>query len=60
VSCPDNVWDFDCTSLFRPDQTDIHSAYFGEPQTLDVMRDLLRGIDRKIVAGKLNRTKGEP
>jgi hypothetical protein len=30
-----------------------HGAYFDEPQTLDLMRQLLRGVDRNVLtAGK--------
>ncbi|MFN7986267.1 MAG: alpha/beta fold hydrolase [Thermoanaerobaculia bacterium] len=47
VPRPDNVWDFDCSGLFPPDQPNIHSAYFELEATLDLMRDILKGIDRK-------------
>ncbi|HXU40393.1 MAG TPA: alpha/beta hydrolase [Blastocatellia bacterium] len=47
---PDNVWDVDCSLLFKPDETDIHSGYFKEQQTIELMRKLLRGIDRKVLA----------
>jgi esterase/lipase superfamily enzyme len=43
---PDNVWDVDCSDLFAPGQGDIHGAYFVEPKTIDLMRSVLRGIDR--------------
>lgn len=46
---PDNVWDIDCSTLFAPDQEGIHSAYFGEQRVLDVMREVLRGVDRKVL-----------
>jgi esterase/lipase superfamily enzyme len=49
VAAPDNVWDVDCTSLFGPNQGNIHSAYFEEPKTLEMMRQLLRGVDRSVL-----------
>lgn len=52
VPCPDNVWDHDCSPLFKPDQTDIHSAYFEEKRTLDLMRLLLKGLDRNVITNQ--------
>jgi hypothetical protein len=52
VPCPDNVWDIDCTSLFSPEQTDIHSAYFEERRTLDLTRLFLRGVDRNLISSQ--------
>lgn len=49
---PDNVWDFDCTP-FLAGQSGTHSAYFETPQTIDLMRDVLRGVDRGIIEQKL-------
>jgi esterase/lipase superfamily enzyme len=46
---PDNVWDIDCSSHFGPDQQNIHSAYFEEPRTIELMRQLLRGVDRNVL-----------
>src|SRR6185503_14671884 len=46
---PDNVWDVDCSSLFAPGQKNIHSAYFGEAQTLEIIRQVLRGVDRRVL-----------
>ncbi len=48
----DNVWDIDCSTLIPADATNIHSSYFEptSPQALDLMRQLLRGVDRKILA----------
>jgi hypothetical protein len=37
-----------------PEQSNIHSAYFEEPRTLELMRRLLRGLDRSIVANAFN------
>lgn len=30
---------------------DVHSAYFHEPKCYDLMRSLLRGIDRSVLVG---------
>lgn len=46
---PDNVWDIDCSTLFKPDEADIHSGYFKEQRTIDLMRQVLRGIDRTVL-----------
>jgi esterase/lipase superfamily enzyme len=48
--CPDNVWAVDCSPLIPADATDIHSCYFEEPKTIELMRQILRGVDRNIVA----------
>jgi len=51
-SLPDNVWDVDCSSLIPPDATNIHSSYFqtSSPKTLELMRQVLRGVDRTVLA----------
>ena len=46
---PDNVWEVDCSRLFEPDEDNIHSAYFDEQRTIDLMRQILRGIDRTVL-----------
>jgi esterase/lipase superfamily enzyme len=48
----DNVWQVDCSSFFPPNTggMDIHSAYFDTQGTLDLMRSILRGIDRSVLA----------
>ncbi|HUJ11440.1 MAG TPA: alpha/beta hydrolase [Verrucomicrobiae bacterium] len=46
---PDNVWDVDCSSLIAADAENIHSAYFSQPGTLKLMRELLRGADRQVL-----------
>lgn len=51
-SLPDNVWDVDCSSLFSRDQSDIHSAYFEAPKTIGLMREVLQGVDRGILASR--------
>lgn len=55
---PDNVWDVDCTDLFRKGRRDIHSAYFEEGRTLDLMRAILSGTDRDILARRGPAPKG--
>ena len=49
VTEPDNVWDFDCSALFKPDETEIHSAYFWTPKIQKVLKAVLQGYDREIV-----------
>jgi esterase/lipase superfamily enzyme len=47
----DNVWEVDCSSFF-PDSVsgqDIHGAYFVTPGTIELMRQILRGIDRMVL-----------
>jgi len=46
---PDNVWDIDCSSYFRRDEANVHSAYFEYEATIDLMRQLLRGVDRRVL-----------
>jgi esterase/lipase superfamily enzyme len=55
VKQPDNVCDLDCSALFPKGEKDIHSAYFWTRKTQVVMRDLLRGYDRQIVAANAAR-----
>lgn len=44
---PDNVWDADCTEIFRKAKAEnIHSAYFNVPRTQELLVAILRGIDR--------------
>ncbi|MGH8093936.1 MAG: alpha/beta fold hydrolase [Chthoniobacterales bacterium] len=47
----DNVWGVDCSSFFPPDVngTDIHGAYFVTDGTIELMRQILRGIDRGVL-----------
>ena len=51
---PDNVWDVDCSILIAPDLNGIqvHGSYFSQPKCYDLMRDLLRGIDRSVLVGQ--------
>lgn len=46
---PDNVWDVDCSRWFAPATSDIHSAYFETPGVIDLMREVLRGVDRTVL-----------
>lgn len=46
---PDNVWDIDCSNLFASGQKNIHSAYFYEDRTMELVRHLLRGVDRNVL-----------
>jgi len=47
----DNVWDVDCSSFFAPDISGekIHGAYFVTDGTIELMRQILRGIDRGVL-----------
>ena len=48
----DNVWDTDCSSFFPASVggMDIHSAYFETPAVQALMRELLKGTDRTVLA----------
>jgi esterase/lipase superfamily enzyme len=46
---PDNVWQVDCSPMFNPGQSGIHSAYFEEARTIDLMRRILCGTDRTVL-----------
>jgi len=49
---PDNVWDVDCSQYFVKGGKvvkDVHSAYFDVAGTLDLMRNILRGVDRTVL-----------
>jgi len=47
----DNVWDVDCSGFFSGtvSGTDIHGAYFDTPDVIELMRKILRGIDRGVL-----------
>jgi esterase/lipase superfamily enzyme len=47
----DNVWDVDCSSFFPPSVggNAIHGAYFDTLDTIELMRKILRGIDRTVL-----------
>jgi esterase/lipase superfamily enzyme len=48
----DNVWNIDCSSFFpgNVSGTDIHGAYFVTDGTIELMRQILRGVDRGVLA----------
>jgi len=56
----DNVWDVDCSSFFPPSVggADIHGAYFLNDGTINLMRAILRGIDRNVLK-TLNYSQGD-
>ena len=47
----DNVWDIDCSSFFPSTVTglSIHGAYFRTDGTINLMRSILKGIDRGVL-----------
>jgi esterase/lipase superfamily enzyme len=51
---PDNVWDVDCTDLLNVPVPETHSAYFDQQVTIDLMRQILRGEDRTLIAKALS------
>jgi hypothetical protein len=55
----DNVWDVDCSSFFPPavGGAGIHGAYFVHDGTINLMRHVLRGLDRGVL-DSLGYTKG--
>lgn len=46
---PDNVWDMDCSRLIPDGADNVHSAYFVEAETNELMRRILRGEDRLVI-----------
>jgi esterase/lipase superfamily enzyme len=48
----DNVWDVDCSSFFPASVsgTDIHGAYFVSDGTIELIRQILRGVDRGVLS----------
>lgn len=52
VAEPDNVWDFDCSALFKPGEKNHHSAYFWTPKIQSVLKAVLQGYDRGIIEAK--------
>ena len=53
---PDNVWHIDCSDLIPRGERNIHSAYFEAKEVLQLMKQLLRGIDRR----ELERNRTNP
>lgn len=53
----DNVWDIDCSRLLAG-ADNVHSAYFETPSTQRLMKQLLKGVDRRVLIDqfKLHRT----
>ncbi len=51
AAVPDNVWDFDCSSLFPPKERDFHSGYFKSKAIQKVLANVLRGADRHLITG---------
>ena len=47
----DNVWDVDCSNFFpgSVSGTDIHGAYFVTDGTIELMLQILRGVDRNVL-----------
>lgn len=50
----DNVWDVDCSALIPPKVSgnQMHGAYFEHKKTVDLMREILRGLDRGVLAAR--------
>jgi esterase/lipase superfamily enzyme len=50
----DNVWDIDCSGFFPAtvNGMDIHGAYFVTDATIDLMRQVLRGLDRNVLVDR--------
>jgi esterase/lipase superfamily enzyme len=51
---PDNVWDIDCSRFFTSQTVQnypqgVHSAYFEVADTIKLMREVLRGLDRTVL-----------
>lgn len=50
----DNVWDIDCSGFFPTtvNGMDIHGAYFVTDATIDLMRQVLKGLDRDVLVDR--------
>ena len=46
---PDNVWQVDCTTLIPDGASSVHSAYFEAPKVQELLRQVLRGVDRGVL-----------
>ena len=49
----DNVWDVDCSRLLTG-ADDIHSAYFEAQQTQRLMKQVLMGVDRRVLIDRFH------
>jgi len=47
----DNIWDVDCSSFFKDEVggLQIHGAYFDTPAVMNLIGNVLRGIDRSVL-----------
>lgn len=45
----DNIWAIDCTPFIPPNSQNVHSIYFQIPKIRELMRQLLRGVDRQVL-----------
>jgi len=47
----DNVWDIDCSDFFPGNISGeaVHGVYFDTDATIELMRQILRGIDRGVL-----------
>jgi hypothetical protein len=47
----DNVWDVDCSTFFSLgiNAMDIHGGYFVTDATINLMRQILKGVDRNVL-----------
>jgi esterase/lipase superfamily enzyme len=52
-SQPDNVWAVDCSRLIPSGAPDIHSCYFDQRKTIQLVQLLLRGVDREVVRARM-------
>jgi len=50
----DNVWGIDCSGFFPAtvNGMDIHGAYFVTDATIDLMRQVLKGLDRDVLVDR--------
>jgi hypothetical protein len=50
----DNVWAIDCSSLFPStvSRMEIHGAYFMIGATINLMRQVLKGLDRDVLVDR--------
>ncbi len=54
ASPTDNVWDIDCSTFFPStvNGMGIHGAYFETDATIELMRQVLKGIDRNVLVDR--------